>query len=255
MPDEDPFAPSARIRTDLAALKRDVALLGRHVDEAAGRARRLERRRSAGRPDAVFLHVPKSAGSSIIEAMQAAGGRHYLDVGTIRAAFPQQGIACFSHISYLDLREAGLVSEDYARRAFTFTVVRDPFDRAVSLFHYLIRHEKLPSRLTFALFSELLVQGLYEPIGLYNVLGLSQCAPQVTWLRDRDGELMADLVGRFEDLEPLVRELRERGIVAGELGHANASAPRRDTSSYYRSAEVRRNVEEAYRADLEAFGA
>jgi hypothetical protein len=155
---------------------------------------------------------------------------------------------------YPDLVRVGLVSPRYDERAYKFCVVRDPFDRAVSLYHHLLARRWLLPDVPFEAFVERLHDRACEPIGLYNRRGLSQCNPQVAWLVDDDGTLLADDVGRFEDLAPLLRHLHSRLGISGELPHENRSSARSELARYYRSSATRRYVAECYAADFTAFG-
>ena len=160
----------------------------------------------------------------------------------------------FGHIRYLDLVGEGHVSEHFDSTAFKFSIVRNPLDRAVSLFNYLKRMNLLPKMLSFELFTIMLRESQYENIGLFNVRGLSQCNPQMTWLVDDSGRLIADLVGHFERLDPFLNELRDRKIIDGELPQRNMPSSREDAESYYTTKTIRQNVELAYSSDFELFG-
>jgi len=104
---------------------------------------------------------------------------------------------------------------------------------------------------TFETFTFLLRDHSYEPLGLYNSRGLSQCNPQIAWLRDADGESLANHVARYEALDDLMQILEERFGVSGRLPRLNVS----DRPQYrcYYSGVTRRNVELGYKEDLEAF--
>jgi hypothetical protein len=247
-------AGARKLLRDLGVLGHDVRLIGRHAARRAGLARWAERSRTRGSPDAVFVHIPKSAGTSVTAGLERARGRQYLDVEAIRGQFPQQGIVTFGHLRYVDLLQEGIVSADFDRQAFVFSIVRNPFDRAVSLYEYLRHRAALPGQISFEIFSAILRDRCYEPIGLYNVRGLSQCNPQLAWLTDDDGKLIADQVGRFEELQDVAAELQSRKILLGPLPRANVTIDRRATDTYYGTPAVRRNVEEAYAVDFEAFG-
>jgi len=80
----------------------------------------------------------------------------------------------FGHISYRALAEEGSVTEDFAKDAFRFSFVRNPYDRTVSLWAYLARFDLFPSDLPFDGFVEL-ISGSIDPVGLHNTKGLSQC--------------------------------------------------------------------------------
>ena len=230
--------------------------LGAVASEAimlTGASRLRARRRAAPSPDAVFLWIPKTAGASLSSLIDAQAGLGYLDYHRAKWIFPNTGTVHFGHMRYLDLLADGVVSQDFDRRAYKFCVVRNPYDRAVSLFHYLMKQGHLIDGMRFDWFAELLAQGHFDPIGRYNVRGLSQCNPQISWLCDDEGQLIPDLIGRFEDLDPFLRTLGTRLGITGSMPQLNRST-RRDYRTYYRSTLTRSNIELCYREDLETFG-
>ena len=133
--------------------------------------------RARSQPDAVFIWIPKSAGTSVHAAI---GARKRKTLRSIRFGFCQRGIVTFSHIAYAQLLESRLVSESFNSRAFKFAIVRDPYDRAVSLYVYLRDKAGIvPVSWSFLDLMRHLVDKGISPIGLYNTFGLSQCNPQV----------------------------------------------------------------------------
>jgi hypothetical protein len=226
----------------------------RNVALVTGIARARAQRRTRHVADSVFLWIPKTAGTSLWTLLEARGGGLYTHPNRVRWVFPDRGLASFGHMRYQDLVNAGLVSRRFDHAAYKFTVVRDPFDRAVSLYHHVRTRGWLASEVSFESFTELLGERRWEPIGLFNKKGLSQCNPQVEWLVDDDGSLLVDEVGRFEDMTTFLGILRERLGIAGELPHVNQATERSELGGYYVSSAARENVARAYARDLEAFG-
>jgi len=162
-----------------------------------------ERRRAklnAVNADAIFVWIPKSAGTSVFGALEQKGAQKLLSVEAIRTLFKHRGIVTFGHIYVPALLEEGLLTEDFFLRSYKFTIVRNPFDRVVSLFEYLRSGRWLPKTTTFEIFSRYLEEGAWEDIGLINHDGLSQLSPQVKWITDESGKIFVDQIYRFEDL-------------------------------------------------------
>lgn len=241
-----------RFGLDAGRLLDQMSETGRDVLRFAGVSRALARRRAAPTADAVFVWVPKTAGTSLWEMLEAGGGQKLTDPHRARWEFAGRGVVTFGHADYRMLVEEGLVSPEFAARAYSFAVVRNPYDRAISLFEYLRHIELLPAGLAFPLFAELLADGGFEPIGSYNAKGLSQCNPQVAWLVDDAGDVLVDDVFRFERLDEAVEVLRARLSLTGPMPRVNAT-PRRPAAEYFTSASVRRNIERCYAADFERF--
>ena len=180
-----------------------------------------------------------------------------MDEESARRFFQNRGIVTFNHISLPSLIQAGILSRDYLHRAWKFTFVRNPYDRAVSLYTYFISdlsRRMLPTT-TFSIFCMYLEQNAYEPIGLYNWKGLSQLNPQVAWLRDSDGTFLCDFVGKFEnldsDFEQVSQTLRLRTIPK-RLPRENRTS-RLPVQSYYTDREME-IVAKVYAEDFAQFG-
>jgi Sulfotransferase family len=97
----------------------------------------------------VFLWVPKTAGTSLWGLLKVHGGGRYLSVRRARWEFPNRGLATFGHMYYPSLIAQGVVSGPCDARAFKFTIVRNPFDRVVSLYHHLQQRGLLPAEMRF----------------------------------------------------------------------------------------------------------
>jgi len=199
---------------------------------------------------AVFIWIPKVAGSSIFRALRPFGCRRINTLEKIAGEFDSRGCVTFGHIGYASLVDNGAVADSFASEAFCFSFVRNPFDRAVSLWAYLSRFGLFDEDLTFDAFVELVEAGV-APVGLYNTNGLSQANPQIDWFGGPNHP-QPDFVGRYESLQS------DFAIVCDHLGlpelllpHHNPSE-RSDYRPYF-NRHTRRLVERIYERDFEAF--
>jgi len=223
-------------------------------EEAASHERSETTAANRSNPDAIFVWVPKSAGTSVWQALASISAEKYLATEEI-AAPVGHGINTFGHMSLPALIAGGWLDPDYFRRAFKFAFVRNPFDRAVSLFEFLKRRGNLPQATNFPIFCEFIRRQAYEPIGLYNRTELSQLNSQCTWLKDADGSYFCDFIGRYENLAEDWNTIRQRigdKVALPSLGHYRKSE-RSDTAAYYTPDEVA-IIQDAYREDFETFG-
>lgn len=198
-----------------------------------------------------FIHVPKTAGSSVAFALWAHADR--VDGFWMNRALARVGIHV-NHYAPYRLKKfrthtsAAILQRQLPADVFAdlykFTFVRNPWDLLVSSYHYLLtkpghhrrRHAaRLPSFADYAAYE--IRRGK-----------MSQSA----MLTDRHGRLLVDFVGRFEslatDFATVCRVLR----LDATLPRANATL-HRDYRSYYddRLAEA---VGRFFAADVDRFG-
>ncbi|HEX7761894.1 MAG TPA: sulfotransferase family 2 domain-containing protein [Caulobacteraceae bacterium] len=188
------------------------------------------------RHQAIFVHVPKAAGTSVA------------------AMFGMPRPADF-HAPV-----SGYLSADPAlfARALKFTVVRNPWDRLVSAYHYGLttsleseRRWADPNLGQFPDFNAF-VRALRRPAFRAEVLGHLTFTPQHHFLCHPLGGLRVDRVCRFERLWEGMLDV---GRAIGVQPHAiriNASAHRAYPSYYTR--ETRDIAAALYRRDIKLFG-
>jgi hypothetical protein len=212
--------------------------------------------RNESNPPAIFVWVPKAAGTSVAAALEQRGAQTLISVEAIQKFFRNRGVVTFGHIYLPALIQAGLVSEEFVAKAVKFTIVRNPYDRLISLFEYLRRLGYLPKTSTFNIFCHYLQEHAIERVDLANHDGLSQLNSQVTWLRDPSGRLTIDRIYRYEQLSNSWPELwagigfREEAPVLPKLNYSEA---RRKPEEYF-SANTIKVVQEAYQDDFEILG-
>ena len=216
--------------------------------DVSGASLWLERRKPVATPNAVFLWIPKSAGTTVYETM---GSPPLLKTEhLVRYRFVNAGLVTFGHMDYAALVQKGLVSPEFDQSAFKFAFARNPYDRIVSLYFYSQRVDRLSKDISFLDFCRQLLKEPCEPVGLYNSIGLSQCNPQSRWLEGID----VDYVGRVESIdEDMLTVMRELGFGAtAEVPKLNATQHR----SYrdYFCDETRQIVEHLYDEDFRQFG-
>lgn len=137
------------------------------------------------------------------------------------------------------------IDAEYFSCAFTFTVVRNPYDRAVSAFTYLQGIGKIDPKINFANFCANILrhQGTsFNP----------HFDPQSDGLFC-EGRLIPEFVARFESIENDWRRIAASIDGAIELPHKNQSKRARNYSVYYDdySHEL---IADLYAEDLDNFG-
>jgi len=193
----------------------------------------------------IFVHIPKAAGSSIKQALALPGNGH---------------LPWYYYAQHYADRWA---------RYLTFAVVRNPWDRVVSAYHYAImpssywHNTRLGPHPDFATlehrsFAECCRMLVEERDPLVH----ESWIPQHRWIVDQAagagtqarGEIAVDMVLRQERLEEDFAGLARRlGLEAVELPRVNTSERASDYRSCY-DAETRALVARAYERDIELFG-
>jgi len=191
----------------------------------------------------IFIHIPKCAGSAVQKGLF---GSYIFGHQTIR----QYQIA--------------LPSTQY-QNAWKFTVTRDPWERIVSAWRFLMSGvsdrtrlsvedaeyfaENLSQYSTFDHFVNdwLVHQNLHE-------CGCLHFKPQLHYLREFSGAIPTDCMVKLSDLSQEYEKLRRR-FDGGELIVDNATKGEPvDYRSFYTSAETFANVSRIYADDIRALG-
>ena len=193
----------------------------------------------------VFVHVPKTAGSSIDRWLQTLDPSAVRILPHLRATYvPAKG----KHLFASDLR-AGLPRELWFG-SFKFGFVRNPFDRLVSWYHMCLqRPDEEYRRYVIATTScfEDFVEKSDRFVGRAAMIGFNQ----VDHLCDAHGTPLVDFVGRFENLPADVATVMATLGVGGDVPRFNSS--RHDTYREYFSRSSVAVVEERFARDLEQF--
>jgi hypothetical protein len=123
---------------------------------------------------------------------------------------PALGPPRLAHLRAPDYLRYCYISPALFERYFKFTVVRNPWDRAVSLYHYLA------SGMELAAFCAELEATLAQSSHWY-------LDPQIDFLTGDNGAMRVDYVARFEDLDNEIGPIRDRVGLRSALAHTNAS--------------------------------
>lgn len=190
----------------------------------------------------IFVHIQKTGGTSITALFG------------LPAELPEK------HFSAPELRD--LYGNGPWESYFTFSVVRNPWDRLVSWWAMIDAHRaewqrgaQLNAFQTYVLerattFEEFLVHCGDEVRDGDGAKSINR--NQLDYLVDENGTLMVDSVCRFERLAEDFQEVRNRTGITGTLPIINASR-RRDYRHYY-TEETRALVAERYARDIAFFG-
>ncbi len=197
----------------------------------------------------VYIHVPKTAGTSLNKAL---GLKAKLTTSLHNRA---RDVMPFMKIIAPEVR------------AITF--VRNPYSRFVSLYRFAIADESLYHS---ARNPEKAPYGKHPDHDLLSNKNLEECAelliqgklgdprdntplwrPQVDWLVDKYGKLMVDFIGKMESLDSDLLKLQELyGITSEPVSWLNRSNPGKKTPEF--TARTEELVRMYYKRDFEMLG-
>lgn len=140
----------------------------------------------------LFIHIPKTAGTSMEKALVlrvlGVSDWNSLDVRIRRrhALFGSEGLQ-HAKLRWFEKRR-------FLEGRFVFTIVRNPFDRALSEIHYLRRRHGVFAHASW----KANLMEFAETAGYVVNHDLGAC--QVDWITDASGRIRCDEIVRFEDL-------------------------------------------------------
>jgi len=174
----------------------------------------------------LFIHIPKNAGSSIRKALRDT----------------DRFFSNFNHLSLEQYKE--YLHPVFLELLFKFAVVRNPWDRAVSLYYY---NQSEPFAVSdperYAIIKEMNFQEFLE----YSGKNLHQ----FNWM-EVDGNLDSiDYIGRFEELGEVVKVIEDVSQTKIEFQHYNSTyhPPYQDMYNNYTRQIVAQKCEE----DIDTF--
>jgi hypothetical protein len=194
----------------------------------------------------IFVAVPKTGTHSVRRALRGhLGPEDHEQVGLfVQKKMPYPDIAAIKHghITLPQIRPH--VGEQAFKDFFKFAFVRNPFERFVSYCAFASRKAEVFGREI----PDIMRNVLLRP-PLRHILFV----PQHCFITDEDGNLLADGVGRVEDMQAHYDQFCARlGLPTRTLETANAT--KHDTYRSYYDNHLIDAVSRLYRKDLDLFG-
>jgi hypothetical protein len=183
----------------------------------------------------IFIHVPKVAGTSINHAIYGRTLGHYSAL-EIKRKFPK----LFSN-------------------SFTFSLVRNPWDRLLSAYRFAKQGRTETMGMTspkqyqipeFDSFETFVLEWLVNK----NVDELDFVfQPQSRFLVDEQGQLLPDYVGKLEHMDESIRYIESNINRKLNIPHVNKVNKKGSYRDYYTSQEMIDIVRDLYSKDIELF--
>jgi len=206
----------------------------------------------------IFVHIPKTAGTSVEAVLGMHGDKH--DIG-IRPYFNQEVDhehlygRDLQHLTAAELRNL-LRRDGVFDRYFKFSIVRNPWDRVVSVLAWSDQKWAKGEQLSMVEF-DTAVRKLHGLFVASREAGRRMpvpphLRPQSSFVLDESRESLVDFIARYERLSP------DWNLICERLGISTALPLRmrshhRSYQDYY-TAESRAWVAEIYAEDIHAFG-
>lgn len=195
----------------------------------------------------VFAAIPKTGTHSVRQALREHMSEEDLEqVGLfVNKRFPFEELAAIKH-GHITLEQIRpFLGEEAFASYFKFAFVRNPFDRFVSYCAFMTRADGAFLKNPQQVMRYILFQARPDQHILFQ--------PQHTFVTGADGKLLADVIGRVEEMQASYDAICARiGIPSAQLGQVNSSR-RGSYRDYYDQALID-GVAEYYRRDLELFG-
>ncbi|KNG94164.1 sulfotransferase family 2 domain-containing protein [Pseudaestuariivita atlantica] len=201
----------------------------------------------------IFVHAPKTGGTAMALALEERAMKDDILIGDTPKALKRRnrlkGISVpgplWKHSTLADVD--GLVTRDMAAAFFIFTLVRNPWDRLVSYYHWLQAQD-------FAHVAVDLAKELpFREFVADRIIAASfRNAPAASYVTDAAGHCRAHFV-RLEHLDTDLAPVAAHLGFPVELSRANASARHRDYRRYYDYATAEL-VADICAEDIAAFG-
>ena len=177
----------------------------------------------------IFIHINKTAGTSIGKAI----------------GLPMKG-----HLTATEV--IARIGVDKWNAAYKFTLVRNPWDKVVSHYEYRRKKNKTEIASQNISFTDWVKMTYGEEKDTFYYNNPRSFQPQVDWLRDTEGKISMDFIGKFESINEDFQHIKSVIGLDTILPHLNASI-RTNYQEYYDD-ETRTIVARWFREDIEEFG-
>lgn len=219
--------------------------LRKKIEKSSQQRRAIKQVRKAG---FWFVDIPRTSSSSIKAEFGRKFGPAYAKTNLIESEYASPQLI-EDHATAVTMRS--MLGRESWNKLYTFTFVRNPYDRIASLYHYLRKRNEIPCEWSFSEFVSRLVDA-DSKTPYFRFHGLRYGA--VDFILDRDGAVLVDDVFRYEKRADGIRKIVNK-VGIQDLGqlHIQAASPGgRQYRSIYDD-QTRELVSARFAADLKLF--
>ncbi|MBP0019135.1 MAG: sulfotransferase family 2 domain-containing protein [Cyanobacteria bacterium SBLK] len=204
----------------------------------------------------IFFHVAKVAGTSMREALK----EYAREPDKFRIARPPKMLEgkpnplyemWFSFLWHAKARDAEkyLPSEVY-HDFYKFAFVRNPWDWQVSMYNFMIKEKIYEETRPWVTFEEYLdwVAITDRPYAK----GATKLQKDI--ISDRNGKIMVDFIGRYENLAQDFQSVCDRLHIEAHLPHVNQSSRTKQDYRTYYNEKTKGIVADIFQEDIQLFG-
>ena len=184
--------------------------------------------KKGGKRDFVFIHIPKTAGTSMTKIFGEAFQKHNTAKEVI-----------------------DIIGKEKWNEVYKFSVVRNPWDKVHSWYKFRVKLNQSKMRTRPISFKDWVACTYGEPKDPYYYYRAKNFMPQVDWLKDDRGVIDLDRIIRFENLQEGFNKVAEEVGISAQLPHINKTRET-DYRDFY-DRETKEIIAKWFREDIETF--
>lgn len=198
-----------------------------------------------------FVDIPRTSSTSIKVELSRRFGAAYGKQDFLEDGFVPHSVFN-AHIPAAKMKRR--LGAEVWERLYTFSVVRNPWDRMLSLFNYRQKIGDIPENMTYAEYlRELAKLEWGKPGRLFHFHGYYMGSAD--YVSDSDGQILVSKICRLENRTEDLDEVATK-ICLPELGRLRTQQlkPGRQHYSTFYDSESRKIIGKLYAKDIELFG-
>jgi hypothetical protein len=177
----------------------------------------------------VFIHISKTAGTSIVDVI---------------------GKPFRKHLTVKDV--INVIGQKKWDQAYKFTVIRNPWDKVVSQYKHAIKMNSNNMAIKRIEFKDWVACTYGEPKDPFYYGRAQMFFPQVEWLKNYQGKIDVDKIIRFENLNEGINEVFETLAIESNLPHLNETY-KTNYRDFYDEESIQ-IITEWFHEDIQEFG-